>query len=279
LNVSKANEENVIRDRATRLFTYLKELALLKTKPTRDLSGYDAVVWFHEIPEHKGCLSILSSQTVESQDGLWLEVRRSKEPQRPPIPTSCGAWLDKGPDGDHLAEPRLKDSIPRSPEHNSSPDLWSHSASPSAQVEQLADHPDIVGDWENYLKNAWQPWAEVYRPWKSANDLYFQLFSIHEQLKKLGERYELLLGLGLLTWETPDNQIIKRHLVVGDAYLTFDADRAKFSLQGAPEGIRLRFETDMVDPNDLPSLEQQREIDTLLTSIEESPWDKDDLVS
>ena len=279
MDVSEANGK-LVRDRAIHLFTFLKEMARLRTKVIRELSTYDHVVWFHEVPECTGCFSILSPESDETQEGVWLEVRRPKEPQKPSIPSSCLKWLDASAKADPLVEPRLRDEIlTRVLQHGIlAESQQSQDTLSSDQFEQLADHPEILEDWQRYIQDEWLPWAKkAYKTWKAANDLYLQLFAIHQQIKKLGERYELLLGLGLLTWETPNNQRIKRHIVVGDAYLTFDANRAEFELQGAPEGTKLHFETDMVEQGYLPPIEQQTEIESLLDSIQESPWDKDEL--
>ena len=266
-NDKSANMEHdaLLQDRALRLFKYLRELALLKSKITRDLSAYDSVIWFHKIPNYKGCFSILSTEPSEAHDEIWLEIRKPKEPERPPMPSSCLAWLEDNSDRDPLFEPKLKDEISSS-----------DSVIPN-KTERLIDNPTILQEWQNYIKTHWLPWSETYRSWKAANDIYFGLFSVHEQLKKLGEQYELILGLGLINWATPNNQIVKRHIIVGDAYLTFDADRAKFILQGAPDGTKLRFETDMIESSDLPSLGQQEELEDMLSSIQESPWNKDEI--
>jgi very-short-patch-repair endonuclease len=257
-------DDKVIRDRAVRLFTFLKELALLKTKVTRDLRAYDEVVWFNDVPEYKGIFSILSGQSSDTQDVVWLEVRRQKEPQKPPIPTSCVEWLDETlEDNDTPTRPCLRHEIPTD--------------DAEIKLARLDDHPEIGREWELYIKDNWQPWVEAHKSWKAANALYFRLFSIYEQLKKLGERYELILGLGLLTWETPQNQIIRRHIVVGDAYLTFDADRAKFMLQSAPDGVKLRFELEMVEQSYLPSPDQQKEIEDRLGLTQESPWSREEI--
>ncbi len=263
MDASKVDDDKLIRDRAIRLFTYLRELAKLKTAVTKDLSAYDKVVWFHDVPEYKGCFSILQSTDLDrNQDGIWLEVRKTPEPKRPPMPISCLQWLADTPDSDPLDEPQLKDEIV---------DFT------SGQRERLADHPEISEEWQRYIQITWLQWTETYRLWKAADTLYFQLFSIHQQLKKLVEQYELMLGLGLLTWETPNNQVIKRHIIVGDAYLNFDADRAKFTLQGAAEGVKLRFETEMVEPGQLPPVDQQKNTEALLSEVQESPWDKNEI--
>ena len=276
----EADNEKLVRDRAVRLFTYLRELAKLKTKVTRDLSAYDGVVWFHDVPEYKGCFSILSSpESDKAQDDIWLEVRKVAEPKRPSIPSPCLRWVEASPESDPLVEPYLKDEIPAdiTPNQNSDHDAKPPDTPPSGRFERLTDYPEVSEEWQRYIQDSWLPWAEVYQRWKAVDHLYFQLFSIYQQLKKLGERYELLLGLGLLTWETPNNQVIRRHIVLGDAYLTFDADRAKFEVQRAPEGVKLRFETEMIDAGRLPPLEQQKSIEDLLTEGQESPWNKDEI--
>lgn len=269
-------EQELVRDRAVRLFTYLKELALLRSKPVRDLTSYAAVLWFSDVPEHKWVFSVVSSGPAESQDGVWLEVRRPSEPKKPPFPASCVPWLQEDADSNPLIEPSLKAVIAADAVPDRTRNLPPRTASQNGQ-EMLADHPEIMDEWRQFIDRFWRPWCDAYRQWKAANGVYLNLFSIHEQLKKLGERYELLLGLGLITWLTPQNQVIRRHLLVGDATLIFDADKAKFIVQGAPEGIRLRLETEMVDPDCLPPLETQREIEEELTTVEESPWDRDEI--
>jgi len=265
---------NLIRDRAIRLFSFLKELAQLKSTTVRDLAAYDQVIWFHTIPEYKDCFSILSPESDSVQDNVWLEIKKPPEPKRPQPPSLCLEWLEDDADADLLAEPCLKDEIPAP---NSGFSLQSHEPGYSPPTIRLADHPEILQEWERYVHDSWVLWSEVYERWKRANEIYFRLFSIHQQMKKLGERYELLVGLGLLMWETPSNQIIRRHVLVGDASLIFDADRAKFEVQAAPEGVKLRFETEMIDQKYLPPLDEQRTLESMISLVEESPWSKDDI--
>jgi very-short-patch-repair endonuclease len=276
---SKISNGNVLQDRAVRLFKFLRELAQLKTRIVRDLSEYEQVVWFCEIPEHKACFSILGPESETSQDTVWLEVRKSPEPKRPPIPTACQRWLEDTDEDNPEAEPKLRDEITSNTSQSfgseSNPHPQDKAFTPS--TERLSDHPEVLEEWDRWKQHAWRPWLENHRRWKAADDIYLKLFSIHQQLKKLAERYELLLGLGLLTWETPSNQVIRRHVIVGNAYLTFDANKAKFELQAAPEGVKLNFETEMIDQNYLPSPDQQKELESMLSLVQESPWNKDEI--
>ncbi len=271
---TQSSNEDVLRDRAVRLFKFLRELALLKSKIVRDLSEYEKVVWFDDVPEYKGCFSVLSPESDKLQDSTWLEIRQSPEPRRPAIPPSCGRWLEEETIEDEpYAEPRLRDEIVIGNFRlNNNP-----TSNTQEQTELLSDHPEILQEWERWKQDNWRPWVETHINWKAVDEVYFQLFSIHQQLKKLGERYELLLGLGLLTWETPNNQIIRRHIIVGDAHLSFDAYRAKFELQAAPEGVKLHLETDMIEQSYLPSLEQLKELESWLSLTQESPWNKEEV--
>ncbi|MDO8578810.1 MAG: hypothetical protein Q7R50_06485, partial [Dehalococcoidales bacterium] len=264
---------DVLHDRAVRLFKFLRELALLKTKIVRDLSEYEKVVWLNDVPEYKNCFSVLGPESDKLPDSTWIQIRQSIEPKRPAIPDILRKWLEEDVIEDPHAEPQLKDRITFSSSvFQDAPTLYSQE-----QTELLTDHPEVLREWERWKQDNWLPWVEAHTNWGSVDKVYFQLFSIHQQLKKLGERYELLLGLGLLTWETPNNQVIKRHVIVGEAQLSFDPDRAKFELQAPPEGVKLHLETDMVEQSYLPSLEQLKELESLLGMTQESPWNKEEI--
>ena len=271
----------VLQDRAICLFRFLRELARLRSRTIRDLSDYEEVVWFCDVPVHKGCFSVLSPDPDATQDSTWLEIKKSPEPKTPPIPAACQRWLDSSNEDDPETEPALRDEIPVDTDHpvGSESDVHAVTESSTDSVERLSDYPDVQEAWDRWKEDSWRPWFKVYSQWKAADDIYFKLFSIHQQMRKLAERYELLLGLGLLTWETPNNQVIKRHIVVGDAYLTFDANKAKFELQAAPEGVKLHLETEMIDQTYLPPLDQQRELESMLGLVQESPWNREEIDS
>jgi len=268
---------NVLQDRAIRLFTFLRELAKLKTKVTKDLDQYDNVVWFSAVPNYKGCFSVLAPETDRLQDTIWLEIKKTPEPKVPSPPASCLKWLASNDEDDITVEPQLRDEIPIESTEGYPYDQDSQELNQLSETEKLSDYPEITNEWETWKRDGWLPWVETYKQWKQADNIYFRLFSIYQQMKKLGERYEIVLGLGLLTWETPNNQLLRRHVIVGNANLSFDADRAKFEVQGAPDGVKLQFETEMIEQSLLPSLEQQKELESILNLVQESPWEKDEI--
>lgn len=133
----------------------------------------------------------------------------------------------------------------------------------------------MVAEWTKYLEHAWKPWAEKHQRWKNVQGIYARLFTAYQQQKRLGEAYELVLGLGLLTWITPSGQRVRRHLLVGQANLVFDANRGALSVQPASDGVKLALETDMLEPGERPAIEQQLAIEDTIQRVSEAPWERE----
>jgi len=160
----------VLQDRAVRLFKFLRELARLRSRIVRDLSEYEQVVWFHDMPEYKGCFSILDPESDTSQDTTWLEVRKPPEPERPPIPTACQRWLEDTDEDNPEAEPKLRDEVPTSTSHTPGYELNLHPQGEASTppVERLSGHPGILEEWDRWKQDYWQPWLEAHSRWKAA---------------------------------------------------------------------------------------------------------------
>ncbi len=264
------SKDAVLRDKAVRLFTYLKEFVQLRWVATRDCLNYESVLWFYEVPREQGCFSVAWGAPREDDD-VWLEVQKQSEPRCPAVPQACQNWVDPAEVSDSERDPELR-SVIAAPSLNAS-------SEPAGELEgspsflKLEDHPQVQELWLRYLIEQWNPWAERHRRWKSVQRIYGELFSMYSRQKKLGEEYELLLGLGLLTWIPPSNQRVRRHLLAAQANLLFDANRGVLSVRAAAEGAKLSIETDMLEPDERPILEQQRAVEEMVRQATESPWD------
>ncbi len=137
----------------------------------------------------------------------------------------------------------------------------------------LEDNPRVQIAWSKYVEEKWRPWAEEHLKWEKVHHVYSILFSIHQEQIRLGEEYELVLGLGLLTWQTPSNQRIRRHLVVANALLEFEARIGKFTVRPNFDGANLRIELDMLDIEEQP-LQAEQVASEALGSAADNPWDK-----
>jgi len=81
-------------------------------------------------------------------------------------------------------------------------------------MESLEVHPEVQRAWDRYVEDKWLPWMEEHNAWETVHKVYSALFAIHQEQLRLGEEYELVLGLGLLAWRTPTGQRVRRHFSV-----------------------------------------------------------------
>ena len=70
---------------------------------------------------------------------------------------------------------------------------------------------------------------------------------MHQELIKLGEEYELVIGFGLLSWKLPNNQLIKRHLVTVKVNLEFYPQNQEFIIFSELQPENVKLEEDMID--------------------------------
>jgi hypothetical protein len=64
-----------IRKKAGRLFTYLKDLTRLPTAMARNLSSYEAVLWFDDVPREQDCF-VVAQNSQRDETEVWLEVEK-----------------------------------------------------------------------------------------------------------------------------------------------------------------------------------------------------------
>jgi len=264
------------RAKAIRLIDYLTKLASLRTKIVRDLMAsneYAQVLWLDQIPREKGCFTRSWGEDEEYSEDVWIEVQTTREPGLPDVPLICRDWVDRETLRNTDDLPKLKDSITIQNEKTISqkdfnqPQLFSN-------IEQLVNHPNVEKTWENYLEQKWLPWTEEHKKWASVHRVYSTLFAIHQEQLRLGEKYELILGFGLLTWQTPSTQPVRRHLVVANTLLEFEAKLGKFTIRPNPDGANLRPELDMIDIDEQPPRAEETAKETLELATDD-PWAKD----
>jgi very-short-patch-repair endonuclease len=261
------------RAKAIRLIDYLMRLASLRTKIIRDVNEYAQVLWFDQIPREKGCFSRSWGEDEEYSDDVWIEVKTTREPELPEVPLICRDWVNRESLRKTDDLPELMNTIimqganPVVQNDISQAQLFGNTA-------QIENHPNIKKAWENYLEQKWIPWAEEYKKWESVHRVYSTLFAIHQEQLRLGEEYELILGFGLLTWQTPSNQPVRRHLVVANALLEFEAKLGKFVVRPNPDGANLRPELDMLDIDEQPARAEETAKETLEIAADD-PWAKD----
>jgi hypothetical protein len=203
---------------------------------------------------------------------VWIEVQTAKEPQLPTVPKVCRDWVIE--ESIHLTTdiPILREEIAKQ-EPNPA---WTKGSSESAfitKTEKLADYPEVANAWQNYTERNWIPWSHLHKKWETVHNVYSQLFTIHQEQKRLGEEYELVVGLGLLCWQTPQNQHVRRHLITAKATLEFEASLGRFTIHPAREGAQLSVELDMLDIEEHPA-GAERTAKESLQGAHDDPWER-----
>jgi very-short-patch-repair endonuclease len=248
------------RQKAVALFSYLKELSQLRNRIIRSLDQdqYEEVLWYSSIPEEPGCFS--AARKPEEEPDCWVQVAKPQFRSYPTPSAGLAPWLD---------ENQLGDSSCEIPELREEP---SEQRPVSSNVDIAALRKQVKDAWERYVQDQWWPWAEKDRKAREVQAIYTRLFSIYQKQQRLGEEYELVVGIGLLMWRLPAGHVVKRHLLAAQASLEFDAVNGVISVFPSAEGAKVKLEQDMLDPQDRP----QQGLDTIQNSITEmgdAIWD------
>ena len=233
---------SVEADRARRLFLYLRDLSELRSKSVKDLVDYQNVVWLNDLPSGPHGWSLFDETPAGADSEVWLEVDRVQLPKVPQPPDSLNGWM------------RLSD-LARA-------DLDEPGLIDSEELE--AEIPiGVESSYQEYLDQEWRPWHRHYLDVKPAYDFYTTLFSMSEKRQSLGEVFELVFGLGLLTWNRRD-QRIQRHLITAPAELIVDEHTGALELRPSDAEGRNRLELDMLDPHDRGPAEILQELTDLV---------------
>lgn len=259
--------------KVSRLLQYLMKLASLRTKLIRTIDAYDDTLWMFNVPHDGSCFTRAWGPDADREPHVWLQVRHFDEPSLPAVPAQCEGWVN-------LPTIRNKDELPELLQQitRQVPNPEWHEGSdeepPEATVhERLTDYPNIQAAWDRYVEQEWLPWTERHNAWEKVHKVYSKLFAIYQAQLRLGEEYELVLGLGLLTWHTPTGQRVRRHLMAADASLEFEAKLGRFTVRPRADGAKLRPELDMLDIQEQPAGAEQA-AKAGLSSAEDDPWDK-----
>ncbi|MGI6035688.1 MAG: AAA domain-containing protein [Limnochordia bacterium] len=269
-----SNEEKVSqhKQKAIRLVDYLAQLALLRSKVVHNIAEYERVLWLSRVPHERGCFTQAWGRDEEHESDVWVEVQNRREPELPAVPAQCKDWVNRSSLRNKNDLPELLPKITRQVDN---PDWHEGSVQPDTTsfIDRLRDHPEVRQAWDQYVEHEWLPWVEDHNAWERVDAVYSSLFAIYQAQLRLGEEYELVLGLGLLTWQTPTGQRVSRHLIVADVVLEFEARLGRFTIRPHTEGARLRPELDMLHIEERPARVEEV-AKTSLAEAEDDPWDR-----
>jgi superfamily I DNA and/or RNA helicase len=138
----------------------------------------------------------------------------------------------------------------------------------------LKDHPKVTKAFDNYLEQQWLPTYDSLTAWSEIQPIYNKFFSLYKEQSRLGDEYELVLSLGLLTWQGPSQTKIRRHLIVANVFMEFNSLSGEFVVRPHLDGAKLTLEFDMLDATQIRT-EDMKNAQSLLLQANDNPWEKE----
>ena len=239
------------------LLRFLKDAAKRKRSPSYGTD--DKVLWFADVPKiWSECQSAFFDDTDEFRD-VWLEVHKVRTPVQPVVPETVVDWV-RPQDLDQVHEvpdllPEIAVLVEKEPVHHGAPhgeETNLHEKIPESR--RLVDHPEVEDAWLEYLVDQWEPWTKDLDRWQKIQAVYESIDSMRRSLEQEEERYELMLGVGLLQWRDSTGRAVKRHLLTAPAEIELDAARGILKVVPAASFEHFRIELDMLERQDRPRL-------------------------
>ncbi len=198
----------VARDRIIRVFRYLNALNQHRNPAKRAIREQPWFLWFRDLPDHpsihRGLMVIPSGSSGEGKTGpgsehqqaveeYVLRVRRPALARTPNPPEEVAEWLERGWD-DPFREAEVHES------QNQKDDRG------EVHIVRFTEDPKrerALATW----KVRREEWAWNERPAREAMKIFEQLYELYGRIEREGERVELILGDGILSWQRADGSI------------------------------------------------------------------------
>ena len=259
-------DATLAHDRSLRLFKFLEEFTQLKSKPRRT-SEQDEMQWLSDLPQQPEIFNAARVDQQGSVGEVWVEIRKPKFVAAPLLPEMLLPWVRGAPDDSRTAPTVLDQRVVESEVLDD--DLLPRVIKDTVFLDQELD---VLRAWEAYHQT-WLTWAAEDNRVKTVQAAYSKLFAMHQKLTTLGETYELVLGLGYLTWRTPGDYEVRRHLMTARTTLTFDALQGVIRVTAGGDGARTVLEQDLLDPDHRPATSVRTHITDELAEDGEAVWD------
>jgi len=237
--------------KSSALLNFLRDSASLRRKRISTYGETDRVLWFADLPQgYPEIRSVFFMDKPSEEPDVWLEVKRQPRPVSPSVPVILKDLIEGIDEAQWRREPILKQE----------------------QIPSEADAFEVNRAWNDFIRR-WQLWSQQMDRWEQIHNVYEQVDFMRRRLEEAEEVYELVVGVGLLTWQEPSGVTVKRHLLVAPAEIDLDASRGVLEVRPAASFDKFKVETDMLLPEDQPVLGDTR-LEVLLEEIDVEVWNR-----
>jgi very-short-patch-repair endonuclease/uncharacterized protein YukE len=260
------------------LLSFLRDAAKLRRVRVAAYESGAKILWVEDVPtDQPECRTVFTSDHPDEFADHWIEVRKKRMPSRPPVPKVAVDWVRPQDLDQTDTEPELLREITvlvetPLPEPEVPPVEQGSSVQSVPELRRLEDHADVQEAWLEYVLNRWQPWAQEMRRWQEVQDVYEDVDFMRRRLEETEERYELILGLGLVQWRDSTGTTVKRHLLTAPAEIVLEAARGVLRVVPSASFDSFRVELDMLERQDQPRL-QGEGLEDKLGDLDIRAWD------
>lgn len=272
-----APEPTPVTDGVKRMYDFLRQSEETRSKPVRTVDSAARTLWFGDLPRDTPSVAsgFFDTDTAGNTNttGTWLLVERLQRSDPPALPGLLSPWVDPEALWSREREqpPGLREEalvrVTGGAEQGGEP-----SARPpdgrAAALTDLHDREEVIAAHRVWAES-WRAWAERERRIAPLVKLYEDLHRIRQEAVGFGESYELVLGMGLLTW-TAEGHAVRRHLLTRRVVLGMD-DQGRIEVTPDPDAPGFTLEEDMLEAGQRLREEPGERLRVLLERASESP--------
>lgn len=219
-NYSVANDKN--RSQLVQIFRYIQALDQLRNPPQKEIQFQNWALWFHELPAHpaivRGTITDPTDEGDTDDDGnddYILKIRKPTISDMPMPPAELLPWLENGwqdIEGRIVVKPVLQNRI-------------------NGQLTDLhfEDNPQ--------RKSMLDKWVAIRDRWIASELPAYRTFALYEKLHTLlaeiereSERVELMVGDGLITWQSKNGSFVHHPILLKLVQLQFNPGVPEFAI-------------------------------------------------
>ena len=231
-----AEKLRVSREKLMRVFRYLEALNQHRNPPKRQIHEQLWSLRLRDLPEHssirrgKAKPSSSKSKNGNPQNreddpaGYLLKVQRPRLTRAPEPPDEIVAWLEDGwedPSKPVIFEETMEESI----------------GGTAPRSVKFADDPARLGSLERW-RLLRSEWVNTEKPARAAMRIFESLYVLYGRIGREGERVELVLGDGILSWRRAEGSIY-HPILLQRLQLQFDASVPEFTISEADYPVEL----------------------------------------
>src|SRR5262249_22810058 len=195
----------ISREKLTRVFRYLEALNQHRNPAKRRIQEQPWNLWLRDLPEHssiqRGVAKVISSKSKRSDShtaeensaSFVLKVQRPKLTRGPEPAEEIADWLQDG--WDDPAKPVAFEETLEEPENGALP-----------RTLKFGGDPARVQSFERW-KLQREEWAKTEKPARDAMKIFEALYTLYGRIEREGERVELILGDGILSWRREEGGV------------------------------------------------------------------------